>query len=336
MAASNQMSVAEKDSYGRIEYTYSTGPAGSFQESVTLTLHRQGKDGAGQDLLDLCKKGLPFLTGLQDSEDQALLAKKTESDKRKEIDVGVVVALPDEEQALRCVTEDWMRIPSESFYPAFHTCSIPTNDEKPPISLCVGRAGMMGNVDSAATAMLLMQYFRPKVLAAVGIAGGFDHKGVKIGDIIVANGVHAWEYSKISETERPRPRPFTTWEAARRITEEWMSGERLPPRYDTVDVKPESTLRCEMVASGLSVIGSAEKCKEITSHQDMVHAVEMEAEGLCVAAKYHPDNPHVLVVRGISDLADVDKNDKDRSYAHRIAAAVFRDLVLRLYREGHL
>ena len=55
------------------------------------------------------------------------------------------------------------------------------------------------------------------------------------------------------------------------------------------------------------VVGSKGWCKELLDNNTQLLGVEMEAGGVCAAAKKH--NVDVAVVRGISDHADPSKKD---------------------------
>ncbi|OJK03524.1 hypothetical protein ASPACDRAFT_49669 [Aspergillus aculeatus ATCC 16872] len=102
------------------------------------------------------------------------------------------------------------------------------------------------------------------------------------------------------------------------------SGCSRPPggceECDTNQTRPDPEIHYGIIASGSKVIKSASVRDRIGETFDAC-CVEMEAYGLM---NYFP----CLVIRGISDFADGQKNDNWQGYASLTAAAYAKDLLL--------
>lgn len=83
--------------------------------------------------------------------------------------------------------------------------------------------------------------------------------------------------------------------------------------------------RVGAIASGDKVIAFGEVLKQYQDDWPKLIGVEMEAAGVALAAFHSPNPPGFFMIRGVSDLADNQKDSAEvkqwRSYACDIAAA---------------
>ncbi|MCR3753738.1 5'-methylthioadenosine/S-adenosylhomocysteine nucleosidase family protein [Lentzea californiensis] len=171
-------------------------------------------------------------------------------------------------------------------------------------------------------AQRLVERFSPKVLVLVGIAGGID-PGQRIGDVVVATKVVGYDLHK--ETPAGTQRRGRYWEApatAGHAVGEFFSARGEPAEFHGF------VARSGLIGSGNGVIarGDAEVLKYLRGFNDKTMAVDMEADGLGQFCHENGSSPWV-VVRGISDLADEQKNDDAQPLAAAHAAIVVRELI---------
>jgi|GEM_PF-1498749 len=226
---------------------------------------------------------------------------------RQGVDVGIYVALQMEREML---VDRWglKRAFSESVW---------KGQVSGRIVALFGR-DEMGRVPAAVSAMKFLYEFDPGLLIVAGIAGGMVAEGAQLGDVVVARSIADLASRKVltaGGTNVPefRPKEFAAdprlegylkssdfslrdWEQTVVRDGEWPDGRR-------------PTLRFGTVASLDEVVSSAEWQGSLLAAWPKLVAVEMEAGGVCAAAKEFGKD--VAVVRGISDLADPAKSDTD-------------------------
>lgn len=179
----------------------------------------------------------------------------------------------------------------------------------------------MGNVSAAIEAIRAIEYFNPRVILFVGVAGGI--KDVEIGDVVAASVVYSYDCGKVID-DRTLPRPklgeadydLLQRAQAEARKDDWRNRIRpsvtmLSEKSPTVYVKP--------IAAGEKVIASSqsEVYKYLREHYDDAIAVEMEGFGFLKAAQ-QVKSVSAIVIRGISDLLD-DKELVDKKGSQEIA-----------------
>ncbi|MEM1322910.1 MAG: 5'-methylthioadenosine/S-adenosylhomocysteine nucleosidase [Bacteroidota bacterium] len=185
-------------------------------------------------------------------------------------------------------------------------------------------------------ALLAADFFSPKIMMLVGVAGGIQK--VKVGDIVVGTKGINYEFGK-EVKDRFLPRVEFVQHSNRLIerakyvyrTRNWLL--RIPPRSDTSTFpKKNIDVHFGTIASGNKVLTDERSAlvQRIKTQYNDVLAVEMEAAGLQVLARNHP-GIHTLNVRCISDLlSDKAKSDAEgiQSIAADRAAAFVFELLL--------
>ena len=196
-----------------------------------------------------------------------------------------------------------------------------------------------GRVRAAVSTMKFLQKFLeisdklPDILIVLGIAGGFKNEGVNLGHVIVPKYVADLATRKVydeRENIRPefRPVPYETdfrigeflksgfnkksWEQFVILDAEWPEGLRPAINYETI-------------ASLDEVVTSEEWVKTLCKAWPKLAGVEMEAGGVCAAAKAFGIN--ASVIRGVSDLADPLKSDNEwRRRAMKTIASIVESI----------
>ena len=180
----------------------------------------------------------------------------------------------------------------------------------------------MGNERAALETDRAIVELDPEAILFVGVAGGI--KDVRLGDVVVASKVYAYEYGKDSEAFRSRPEVL---EPSYRIvnrasavarTETWHTRIRLNPG-EHMPERPRALIK--PMAAGSKVVGDTRStsAKLLREHFSDAAAVEMEGHGFLRALQAHPER-QALVVRGISDLID-EKEESDSRGWQEVASA---------------
>lgn len=179
----------------------------------------------------------------------------------------------------------------------------------------------------------LRQWYRPRVVALVGIAGGIDRR-VEVGDVVIANQVIYYDERRVSAGQVHRRGEASLVPAGMKGT-----VNHLFSTYGEPFTMPSPGPRAEFkVLSGPIGTGGAvvtDSGSDIRTYLQTFNekclAVETEAGGVVQAAREDPrgatDPADWLVIRAISDHADEQKGHRDHDLAARHAARVFERMV---------
>jgi nucleoside phosphorylase len=188
----------------------------------------------------------------------------------------------------------------------------------------------MGNVGAASAASTLMIAWRADYLILVGITGGFANADVRPGDVVIPDQVVGYESSKLT-AEGPLRRPevyrpdFDLLTAARAVElAEWATAIRTTPP----EPGQPPRIRFGTVLSGEKVIADATTADDLRQSWPKAVAIEMESYGSALAMYRH--GGRFLMVKGVSDLADANKDDRWRAYAAEVAARFTRAVLRRI------
>ncbi len=172
----------------------------------------------------------------------------------------------------------------------------------------------------------VVDLFRPQLLIVVGI-GGAVSRSISLGDVVIANQILSYGPRK-ETTSGPAHRgggyllDARLKPAVNELEIDWpkiVNDFPLPDRFD-VHVGP--------IGAGPSVIANenSENIKWLKSVNSKVLAVETEAIGVAqYAYETFGSNPELhgyLVIRGMSDYADAEKNDDHHKTASDHAAEI--------------
>ncbi len=178
-----------------------------------------------------------------------------------------------------------------------------------------------GNVEAATMTERAIGQFSPNYVFFVGIAGGLKEE-LKLGDIVVADKVYAYESGKAERELKPRPKaPLTGFASLQRAYATSRNGDwvkRINPAPEHV---PSSYVK--PIAAGEKVLDShkSDTFRQIKQTYSDAYAVAMEEFGFYYALHA---NPRVVgaVVRGISDFSqNKGAAEKEKSQEHASANA---------------
>lgn len=183
----------------------------------------------------------------------------------------------------------------------------------------------------------LAEEFNPSLIVLLGI-GGSIHKDVSIGDVAICESTYY--YDKRAETSvgtkhRLDSFKINAWtkELIRRYHHENKTEE---PSFDAAENNPTPKFKSYFgpIGTGEAVIKykEAEERKWLISVNDKTLAVETEAGG--VAQQFFEDELNysrrakgIIVLRGISDKADIEKKDEWRLAASKNAMKVLQEIL---------
>lgn len=254
----------------------------------------------------------------------------TSEDPEVRVDFVVVTALPEERDAFLDRLTEYHRLPPDhDDIHTYFTANLPVNfpdSSSGTYRIIVMSLLGMGRVEAATAAAAAIQRWRPYYVLLVGIAGGIEASKVRLGDILISDQIVDYELQKLTP-QGPEVR-WTVQRADARLlaacqnyrSDDW---QKLIQINSPAGTRPD--LHIGPIASGDKVIAFD---KVLAKHQAVwpkLIGVEMEAAGVAAAAFQSSDRPGFFMVRGVSDLADENKNSRDvekwRAYACAAAAS---------------
>ncbi|MEQ8299382.1 MAG: hypothetical protein RH945_02450 [Hyphomonas sp.] len=206
--------------------------------------------------------------------------------------------------------------------------------------LVVCSAPRMGMAHASALTGKLCVKFRPKIVMMTGICAGRVGE-VNLGDIIIANP--SWDYGsgkfsndkKDSTIFEPDPHQMTLdpmlRKSAERVAEDGKYLDEL--RRSFSGAVPDTALRAKVspMASGAAVRTDDGFFATMAKHHRKIVAIDMETYGVFAAASEMPEpKPKVLVVKGVSDFANSNKDDRYQDYAAFVSARFAFEVLARL------
>jgi nucleoside phosphorylase len=108
------------------------------------------------------------------------------------IDIAIMTVLTEEYEAVLNEMSDVKLYPGTEHKPnlfAWKTGTIPDlqNRGVPCFNVVFGITGIKGNVNSAIAILRTIDYFNPRYILLLGIAGGFPSNSLQKGDIVVSS-----------------------------------------------------------------------------------------------------------------------------------------------------
>jgi nucleoside phosphorylase len=178
-------------------------------------------------------------------------------------------------------------------------------------SIIAAAAPRMGIPASAILSSKLIHQFRPRYVAMVGICAGRKDK-VSLGDLIIAEPTWDWGSGKISlEDGEPKFLP---------------SPHQLDMDPDTASLiremtKTELSAHMGPLVSGAAVVAHKPTFDRLLNQHRGILGVDMEAYAVAAAALGSAKpRPGFLIIKGVSDFADEDKDDDFQEFAASVSA----------------
>jgi nucleoside phosphorylase len=177
-----------------------------------------------------------------------------------------------------------------------------------------------GRINAAIATTEALHLWHPEVILVVGIAGGFESAGVSQGDILVATEILDFEHQRVKDDGAEiRWRSFVA-------SKELMAAAVATSRQDWLH-KPHKQPQVHFgpLLSGDKIVASNAFANRLRSWRSDSIGIEMEGSGVASAVRHSEGK--LLMIRGVSDLADHNKSDTFQGQATG-AAADFAKAVL--------
>jgi nucleoside phosphorylase len=248
------------------------------------------------------------------------------------IDIGIVIALPEEVQQLLALVPSYTRHPATNidaycFRRSQYHCAV----------ILVGE---MGETQAGVFTERLIGELNPSIVVSMGIAGGLndlrpgdvhvpsqsvqyvqDSKATPsaIGSFAVLPGAPAYrvDFALLRAARAfqfDHPELFTKWtdDAAQDLAALIPDAARRQALIDAAHIRSSARLLADgHVATGPTV-GAAQAFSDwIRSHNRNVKSLEMESAAVLLAAQTRTDPKRALVIRAISDFGDERKKELD-------------------------
>lgn len=236
--------------------------------------------------------------------------------------IGVVVALDIELEAVRRQNEfEPIVNDSRTYYYGKISSSSGSYD------VVIVKSSHMGNTPAAIVTKDLIRDWNPKYIMLLGIAAGYNDNGLKFGDLVISDTIFDYDYTKeFDDKTNNRPRVFNSDHYLLERIKSFISENDI--EYDLSDgssCKP--SIMIGHIATGNKVIASTNYKEKIKNIHDKIIAIEMESGGVADAAKQLKTPIGILVIKGISDMGDDEKDDDWHNYCAEVAAKFFFDFL---------
>lgn len=210
--------------------------------------------------------------------------------------------------------------------------------------LCIGETGL---APAASVTTQAIQMLRPRLVVMLGMCAGFESKGLKLLDVIVARETACWQEGKSSDRDGVEifdPRGETrSWSDAigslfrssyEKLEKEY--SENLKSTADTVEyirlvekygdaISKNFSVKPGLLVSGSSIVSSKSTREEILHRHPKAIGLEMEAYAIYTASKYTKGiRPEYLAIKSVADLADNGKGDEAQALASALSARVLQ------------
>lgn len=310
------------------------------------------------------KRNNDIIQSYQNNEKYDINGRKNIMHEFKDVKIGIITALPKECAAVKKMLENVKEYHFESNGAGnrFYVGKVKSaNGGMHQIAL--GMCGMGNNKASIRAITMKEKFPYIESIIMVGIAGGIPDpydisKHVRLGDIVVSEGVVQYDFVK-ETSEEVICRSSAAMPSAKLLealnvmkTKEYENIYNWKSFIDTYAIEKFKKPRCKdelhdatgkiiahpkdrsrdrypkifygNIASANNLLKSYEKRQRLKEKYN-VRAVEMEASGIADAT--WESGVGYLVIRGICDYCDAYKNDLWQEYAAMVAACYTRDLI---------
>lgn len=192
--------------------------------------------------------------------------------------------------------------------------------------------GASTNLYSASTVSNCLALWDPEFVILLGIAAGFEDKGVNIGDVLVSDKVVYYEKSKVKEDGVVEIR-YDSWKSSDTLrgfledicTHKWQFRSRLKKECTKLELS-KLNVHFGSILSGEKIVDDPEFRKELQKGCPEAIGLEMEAAGIHVSLWKSFDSSNATTIKGVSDYAQNKKDDYQKCAACS-AAEFFLELL---------
>lgn len=212
---------------------------------------------------------------------------------------------------------------------------------KKGLTYSIDRAGI---VSAASVTQSLIARYRPRLVLMSGFCGGFADKNVNHGDLIFFRSMIDWDNGRWGDCEDPKwfPRPDPISIATDPVNHIVRSllKKKLGNHNDIAEEAQKLSggkilnfgYKAGPMASGSSLVAHKETISQIVKVNDKALGVDMESYGLAYACRNTPNKkPAFLVVKSVSDFADVTKDKKIQVACSFISASAVKEIITSYY-----
>lgn len=234
----------------------------------------------------------------------------------------IITALPEERDAVLEQLSGMEKVPLDrDDSRVYFRGSISCEGQK-PYDIIVVCLSQMGRVAASSATFDAINKWSPAVVFLVGIAGGISINNVEIGDVLVAHQIVDYEQQKVGvQGRRIRYQTYRVdaklYEICNNIREaEW--AEFVPA--ETPGSIPK--VHCGPIASGDKVVADGAFLDDVLESIPKLIGIEMEAGGVAHAVSHSQLSPRFMMIRGVSDLADGNKDAEETIKWRRFACTI--------------
>ena len=196
----------------------------------------------------------------------------------------------------------------------------------------------MGLTWAGILATKMISAFRPRYIVMTGICAGIAGR-TDIGEVIIAEST--WDYGSgkyevkaskrvFSQSPHQLPMEVSLAGKVRLLSREHAALASIKAKWPAARPPQELQIRLGPMASGASVVADPRKVSEIEDQNRKVLAIDMESYAVFAAAADSVDpRPTPVVIKGVCDLADENKDDKFQAYAAYASAEILKILAER-------
>lgn len=264
--------------------------------------------------------------------------------KPPECDFVILTAVPVETNAVLNLNLDWKIVSLPNDPTVYHHATTTLSGQK--VHLIHAQQSEMGMTAAAAITTKIISHFNPKYIIMTGIAAGLD-ESFHLGDIMV--GTDIWNYSSGKYVESgdaqdecrvilaPDSKHLPLSQTLHNLLANINYDEALKHINNEYHLKlPVSdNLRVHFgpIACGVAVVASQKIVHEqIKAHSRKTIGLDMESYGVCYASQTTTSSPvPTIIIKSISDLANVAKDDSAQEYAAYTSARFALHLIETLF-----
>ena len=218
---------------------------------------------------------------------------------------------------------DWRQHKINEGYFYFE-CEIDNDGE--PFRIKVTSQAQQGPTYATAHTMMMLKD-RPDLLFMTGICAGNPSEGLKLGDVILSDMAFQYETGKHVEEGF---KPEIECSNVDPVTVQWLK-DFCAQKNGILEVDGTNrSLYIGPFATGSSVVSRKDIFTDLQKRERKVLALDMEAYNVLKAVEISNQKIPAIVIKGICDFADPDKNDKAHGIAARGAAVCTLDVAQHL------
>lgn len=196
-----------------------------------------------------------------------------------------------------------------------------------PLKVALIRCQEGANTPSGSTITVknAVTILQPKAVFAVGYCSGLQRCTTRLGDVVVCSKLTQYASQNVQNSESTGPARVPVSRDMLQLIKDAAAGWN-PPLLDPTSREIEVHCDAEYL-SGPEHVCSKQRCDELTRLYPNAKAIEMEAEGVYVAA--YDLKMEWVVVKGISGYANGTEGNREewRTFASVMAASVVENML---------